>query len=119
MYPQAIVTAGLQPTLDDVNFVGTVFQPAYLDDLPVAVPSANLTKVPPVTMMDECGADLRTCYGTECKMCAVVTSYGQQSQMRSQPGPEVQPSVGPHWLIWTRMQPELPTPVARSQGMQV
>ena len=42
---QAINTAGLQPTLDDVNFVGTVFAPADLDSLPVTTPSVNLTKV--------------------------------------------------------------------------
>lgn len=42
---QAIVTAGLKPTLDDFNFVGTVFDPANLDSLPVSTPSVNITKV--------------------------------------------------------------------------
>ena len=44
LFPQAINTAGLKPTLDDVNFVGTVFAPANLSFLPVSAPSALLTK---------------------------------------------------------------------------
>jgi len=53
LVPQAIDTAGLRPTLDDVNFVGTVFSPAFLGSLPVAVPSFNLTKVHMIHLLQQ------------------------------------------------------------------
>ena len=42
---QAISTAGLESTLDDASFVGTVFNPLNLTTVPTTTPSVALTEV--------------------------------------------------------------------------